>query len=118
MLHDAFSHIPVAQKYNVPTFGSEIDTTPSSDPTFNLRYAVDADQSSVAPDIIITSTYWNWGPMLLRFVDLLLEDRFPGDFIYWGIREVLLDQIEIPKSLYTQQVFYNRTPLVLRQLRM
>ncbi len=49
---------------------------------------VDADQSSVAPEIIITSTYWNWGPMLLRFVDLMAEDKWPGDFIYWGMREV------------------------------
>ncbi len=53
-----------------------------------IFFIVDADQSSVAPEIIITSTYWNWGPMLLRFVDMMAEDKWPGDFIYWGLREV------------------------------
>lgn len=69
VLQDAFDHIAVAQRYNVPVFG------------------VDAPQNSIAPDIIVTSTYWVWGPMLIRYIDSINSGSWQGGFTYWGFRE-------------------------------
>lgn len=54
VLQDAFDHITVAQRYNVPIFG------------------VDAPQNSIAPETLVTSTYWVWGPMLIKYVRIAL----------------------------------------------
>jgi hypothetical protein len=58
-------------------------------PSPSLFLSVDSDQASVAPNIIITSAYWVWGPMLLHYVDGIRSGQWPSEFIYWGFREVL-----------------------------
>lgn len=64
VLQDAFDHIQVAAKYNVPVFGT------------------DAPQNSIAPETIVTITYWGWGPMLTRYIDSILANAWSGEFTY------------------------------------
>ncbi len=94
-LHDAFEWFEIAVRNKVKVFGRKLLQlvaffVMASEYTnlVLLTHADDVDQISLAPKLLITSTYYIWGPFLQTFVAGIRNNNYPQDVLYYGLREV------------------------------